>query len=193
MSCTVSFFGHRYIEGDIWEIDEKLREIIRILINRNCYVDFLVGADGDFDRIVSSAIKHEQKVYDDINSYHTLVLPYVRNEILDRNKNINSFYNSVEICEKSCDAHPKEAFKIRNRDMIDRSDLVIFYVNHTYGGAYQAMKYAAQHGRRIYNIGLLKKFKNFDLYNLQLDNIDNNKNEYDIEWSFLKEDYMDYK
>ncbi|MBQ3604379.1 MAG: hypothetical protein IJA02_11105 [Clostridia bacterium] len=189
MSCTVSFFGHRYIEGDIWEIDEKLREIIRILINRNCYVDFLVGADGDFDRIVSSAIKHEQKLYGEYNAYHTLVLPYVRKEILDRNTNVTSFYNDVEICEKSCNAHPKKAFEIRNRDMVDRSDLVIFYVNHEHGGAYEMMKYAVQHGRRIFNIGSLQVFKNFDIYNSLLDYIDDKKNEIDIEWSYLKEDY----
>lgn len=189
MSCTVSFFGHRYIEGDIWGIDEKLREIIRLLINRNDYIDFLVGADGDFDRIVSSAIRQEQKLYSDINTYHTLVLPYIKKEISERNTKITSFYNSVEVCEKSCNVHPKKAFEIRNRNMVDRSDLVIFYVNHEYGGAYETMKYAAQYKKRIFNIGTLQTFKNFDLYNSMLDYIDDKKNETDIEWSYFKEDY----
>lgn len=178
-TLTVSFFGHRYIDGDIWDIDEKLRNIIQLLINRSDYVEFLVGADGDFDRIVSSAIKHEQKLLDYPSASHTLFLPYIKTEFTDRHKCMNNFYDNIEICEKSCNAYPKDAFRIRNRDMIDRSDLVIFYVNRTCGGAYNAMKYAAKHGVKIINLGSLKSFENFDIYNN------------DITYSFEKSDQYD--
>ena len=171
MFCTVSFFGHRCIEDDIWGIDEKLREIVQLFINRSDYVEFLVGADGDFDRIVSSAIKHEQKALDSINACHILVLPYVRTEITDRHSGYKTFYNEIEICEKSCDAHPKDAFRIRNRDMVDRSNLVVFYVNTPYGGAYNAVKYAAKRGTKIFNIGSLNEFENFDIFNSDINYI----------------------
>ena len=64
--CTVSFFGHRHIEGDIWELDEKLREVVQLMINRNYCTECLVGTGGDFARIVSSAIRYEQKRYDEV-------------------------------------------------------------------------------------------------------------------------------
>lgn len=36
----------------------------------------------------------------------------------------------------------KAAHQSRNRNMVDRSDLVVFYVEHEYGGTWQTMKYA---------------------------------------------------
>lgn len=176
-TCTVSFFGHRLIEGDIWELDEKLREIVRLMINRNFYTEFLVGTGGDFDRIVSSAIRHEQKLFGDVQNAHVLVLPYIMPDYIERNMGLNGFYNDVEICEESCNAHPKAAYGIRNRAVIDRSDLVIFYVNRIYGGAYQAMKYALKTGKKIYNLGTLQNGRNFDLYNS------------DIHYAFEPEDF----
>ena len=177
--CTVSFFGHRYIEGDIWELDEKLREIVRLMINRNYYTEFLVSTGGDFDRIASSAIKHEQKLFIDVQNAHVLVLPYIMTDYVERNMGLNSFYNHIEICEASCNAHPKAAYGIRNRSVIDRSDLAFFYVNHNYGGAYQAMKYALKTGKKIYNLGTLYPEKNFDIYNSE------------IHYAFEPDDYSD--
>ena len=36
--------------------------------------------------------------------------------------------------------------------MIDRADLIVVYVNHLSGGAYQAMQYAEKKGKRILNL-----------------------------------------
>lgn len=177
--CTVSFFGHRLIEGDFWELDEKLREIVRLMINRNYYTEFLVSTGGDFDRIVSSAIKHEQKLFADVQNSLVLVLPYIMPDYIERNMGLNSFYNDIEICEESCNAHPKAAYGIRNRAVIDRSDLAVFYVNHAYGGAYQAMKYALKTGKKVYNLGTLQNDRNFDIYNSE------------IHYAFEPEDYSD--
>ena len=52
----------------------------------------------------------------------------------------------------STGSHPKAAYQIRNRSMVDRSDLVIFYVTHNSGGAYQTMQYAKSIGKTIINI-----------------------------------------
>ena len=100
-------------------------------------------------------------------------------DYVERNMGLNSFYNDIEICEESCNAHPKAAYGIRNRSVIDRSDLSVFYVNHNYGGAYQAMKYALKNGKKIYNLGSLHNNKNFDIYNSE------------IHYAFEPEDYSD--
>lgn len=177
--CTVSFFGHRYIEGDIWELDEKLREIVQLMINRNFCTECLVGTGGDFDRIASSAIRYEQKRFDEVKLLHVLVLPYLMTDYVERNMGLNSFYDDLEICEESCDVHPKAAYGVRNRSVIDRSDFIVFYVNRTCGGAYQAMKYALKKGKKIYNLGTLQNDKNFDIFNSE------------IHYAFDPEDYSD--
>ena len=42
--------------------------------------------------------------------------------------------------------------QIRNREMVDRSDLVIFCVERSSGGAYQTMKYAVKQEKNIINL-----------------------------------------
>ena len=56
---TVSFFGHRQISD--YCIFEELEALIKSLLNENEYVVFLVGRNGEFDKLVSSAIKKVQK------------------------------------------------------------------------------------------------------------------------------------
>ena len=56
---------------------------------------------------------------------------------------------SLPIMTKS---RSKRAYQIRNRQMVDRSDLVVFYVEHNSGGAYQTMRYAQERGKQIVNL-----------------------------------------
>ena len=50
------------------------------------------------------------------------------------------------------DAQHKAAHQARNRDMVDRSDLVVFYVEHEHGGAWQTMSYAVNQEKEIINL-----------------------------------------
>ena len=79
---TVSFFGHSHIE-DFYSIETQLDNLIRKLLAEKEYVDFLVGKNGDFDRIVSSAIRRVKRSYPDDNSCHILVLPYLSADYRD--------------------------------------------------------------------------------------------------------------
>ena len=42
-------------------------------------------------------------------------------------KFIEEYYNEIEISYTAAKAHPKSAFQMRNREMVDRADLVICY------------------------------------------------------------------
>lgn len=154
---TVSFFGHRYIDY-FYEIEQKLEEIIREIMKRHQALDFLVGRDGDFDQIVSSMIKRVKRNALDFNTSLVWVMPYPKAEYLNNKKSFEEYYDEIEICDESCDVHPKSAIQIRNRAMVDRSDLVIFYVEKNSGGAYRTMRYAKKSGKQIINI--------YDLINL---------------------------
>ena len=148
---TVSFFGHRYIErGTI--IEERLEKILKDIITQKEYIDFIIGREGDFDLLASAAIKRAIRSYGYGNTHFTLVLPYMKAEYLDNEKEYLDYYDEVDVCYESSTAHPKSAIQVRNRSMIDRSDLVVCCVQHKSGGAYHTLQYAEKQGKQIINI-----------------------------------------
>ena len=148
---TVSFFGHRYIERGL-KIEHRLDKLLHDLITQKEYVDFLIGRDGEFDILASAAIKRAIRSYGYGNTHFTLVLPYMKAEYRDNEKEFLEYYDEVEVCYESSKAHPKAAIQIRNRSMIERSDLVVCCVQHNSGRAYRALQYAEKQGKRIINI-----------------------------------------
>lgn len=148
---TVSFFGHRYIERGL-KIEHRLDKLLHDLIMQKEYIEFLIGRDGEFDIIASAAIKRAIRSYGYGNTHFTLVLPYMKAEYRDNEKEYLDYYDEVEVCYESSTAHPKSAIQVRNRSMIDRSDLVVCCVQHNTGGAYHTLQYAEKQGKRIINI-----------------------------------------
>ena len=145
---TVAFFGHRYIDNPL-KIEELLEEQIRKLIDENEYVEFLVGHNGDFDRCVSSAVLRVRKNYRDDNSSLVLMLPYATAEYLNNEEYFHRFYTDVEISYKASKAYPKSAIQIRNREMVDRADLVVCYIEENAGGAWKTIQYAIAKGKDV--------------------------------------------
>ena len=145
---TVAFFGHRYIDNPP-RVEELLEEQIRNLIDENEYVEFLVGRNGDFDRCVSSAVRRVRKNYRDDNSSLVLVLPYLTAEYLNNEQYFHDYYTDVEISYEASKAHPKSAIQIRNREMVDKADLVICYIQENRGGAWKTVQYAITKGKDI--------------------------------------------
>ena len=148
---TVSFFGHRIIENAL-KIEGRLEQLIQALLRDHEYVEFLVGRDGEFDQLVSSAISRCKREYRSDNSAHIWVLPYVTAEFRDNEESFRDYYDEIEVCEAATGCHYKNAHQTRNRAMVDRSDLVVFCIQHTSGGAWQPMKYAKKQGKPCINL-----------------------------------------
>ena len=148
---TVSFFGHRIIENAL-EIENRLEQLIRTLLREHEYIEFLVGRDGEFDQIVSSAIRRCKREYRSDNSSHIWILPYPTAEFRDHEASFRSYYDEIEVCEAAAGGHYKNAHQTRNRAMVDRSDLVVFCIQHEKGGAWQTMKYAKKQGKNYINL-----------------------------------------
>lgn len=72
---TVSFFGHREVERFSY-IDAQVFSLVRELIMTKEYVDFLIGRNGEFDQIVSSAINRVKRNCRDDNSGGCVVQIY---------------------------------------------------------------------------------------------------------------------
>ena len=147
---TVSFFGHRYIENP-FPIEKALEELIGSLLRSKEYVESLVGRNGDLDQFVSSTIRRCQREIRDNNSAHVWVLPYVTADYRDYEEDYRAYYDEIEVFS-SARSHYKAAYQARNRSMVDRSHLVVFFVERKEGGAYQTMRYAIQQGKDYINL-----------------------------------------
>ncbi len=144
---TVSLFGHRIMSEPI-KTEKALDDIVRELMRGRKCVEFLVGRNGDFDIMAASVIRCAKKDIDRGNTFLVLVQPYTTAGL----KKLEGYYDEIEVCSESYDAHYKNAFKVRNRSMVERSDLVVCCVEHESGGAYEAMKYAEKLGVKVINI-----------------------------------------
>ncbi len=148
---TVAFFGHRYIDNP-FKVEELLEEQIKKLINEKEYVDFLVGRNGEFDQCVSSTVLRIRKNVRDDNSSLVLMLPYPTAEYINNQNYFEDYYSDIEISYEASKAHPKSAIQIRNREMVDRADLIICYVEEKRGGAWQTIQYATTQEKIVINL-----------------------------------------
>ena len=141
---TVAFFGHRYIDNP-FRIADRLEEEIRRLLSEHEYV----GRDGEFDQFASSAVLRVRKQYRDDNSSLVLVLPY---EYLNNEESYHDYYSDVEISYAASKAHPKAAIQIRNREIVERADLILCCIEREKGGAWQTVRYAMKQGKDVINL-----------------------------------------
>ena len=102
--------------------------------------------------LVASTVRRCKRAVRDDNSALVLVLPYATAEYRNNEQSFHAYYDEIEICSESAEKHFKSAHQIRNRTMVDRSDLVVFCVEHNSGGAYQTLQYAKKANANIINL-----------------------------------------
>ena len=148
MHCfTVSLFGHRFIE-DLRRLDSQLVPWVKGLMQAKEHVVFLVGRNGEFDEYAASVIKRLQREVGAGKHELVLILPYAVSDL----EYYDVYYDSVIIPESLCGAHPKAAIALKNRWMVEHSDLVIAYAERKRGGAYTALKYAEKLKKKTVNL-----------------------------------------
>jgi len=148
---TVSFFGHRYLDDTIYAEQELEKQIRKLLLEKE-YVEFLVGRDGDFDILAASVIRRMKRTVRSDNSSLVWVLPYETADYRENREAYEEYFDVIEVCAASAGGHFKGAFQARNRAMVDRSNLVVFCIQHESGGAWQTMKYAKKQGIPYINL-----------------------------------------
>lgn len=148
---TVSFFGYRRILHP-FAVESALEKIVYDLLREYEFVEFLLGRDGEFDLLAASVIRRCKERFGGENSAMILVLPYMTAEYRDNEQAFLSYYDEVQVCEASAGAHYRAAHGLRNRWMVDRSEMVIACVQRQSGGAYRAMRYAQETEKRIISV-----------------------------------------
>ena len=134
----VTFCGHRDV-FDPEAVSAWLNVTIEGLIREGADC-FYLGGYGQFDALVAAAVRKQKERYLEIRS--VLVLPY-----LDRSFSASDYDETVY---PPLESVPKRyAISRRNEYMIDRSDVVIAFVTHNFGGAYKTLCYAQRKQKRI--------------------------------------------
>lgn len=133
MIKTVTFCGHRELSP---EEKSNLRERLYSEIERliqNGAEEFLLGGYGDFDFLSARVVKELKGKYPHIRS--VLVLAYLHQRY---NKEL---YDSTQYPPLETVPKPFAILK-RNQYMAEKSDVVISYVNVSFGGAIKTLEYA---------------------------------------------------
>ena len=134
--CT--FAGHAKIHNKE-EIREKIKkEIINLIQNEDVTI-FYSGGKGDFDLLCAYCLDEVKKDYPIIKSY--LILPYVQKKKDHSKEYLLNLFDEV-IYPNIEKIPPRLAILKRNEWMIDNSDFLIAYVEHSYGGAAKTLEYA---------------------------------------------------
>lgn len=134
----VTFCGH---SDEVYskEIREKIKYEIEILINQGADT-FLLGGYGEFDMLCAGIVKELKNKYQTIKS--VLVIPYLNV------KYDTDYYDYTEYPD--LEKVPKRfAILKRNEYMVNKSDIIIAYIKHEYGGAYKTFTFAKRKNKKI--------------------------------------------
>lgn len=148
---TVALFGHREM-GDPFRTEANLEAAVQQLLETKEYVEFLVGREGDFDLLAASVIRRVKRGQPSDNCCLTLVMPYLKADYLDNQDSYDVYYDEIDFSEAAVNAHFKAAIGIRNREMVDRADLVLCSIEREKGGAWTAVQYAKKTEKKVCNV-----------------------------------------
>lgn len=139
-ACT--FFGHRDCPDTV---KEKLREALTDLIEHHGVNLFYVGNQGNFDAIARSVLGELKKQYPHIDC--GVVLAY-----MPENKKESDLISDAIVPEGLEFVHPRYAISWRNEWMLKRSDYVITYITHDWGGANRYAQKAIRQRKSVINL-----------------------------------------
>lgn len=151
----ISFAGHSviYAKG---RVKELVKEQIRKNFMDDKHIVCYLGGYGDFDEICACACRELKREYAGIELVY--VTAYIGlseqakiKEMQNRGLYDTSIYPPIE------KAPLKFAITRRNEWMMANADLIIAYVDHSYGGAYQSLQVAKRRKKKIINICELLK------------------------------------
>ncbi len=138
MTCI--FFGHK---DTPYEIREDLKETLIGLIEKEGIDKFYVGNNGNFDKMVLAVLKELNEIYPQIS--YNVVYAYIPNN--GNEDHLHTLY------PEGIEAAPKKfAIDYRNKWMVKQADIVVAYINRSFGGAVKYVKQAERKGATIINL-----------------------------------------
>ena len=145
---NITFFGHSSFTPTR-EYEDKVLDFLEKKLG-DCTFDVYLGNNGAFDAFAYNCCKKYSPKHPNLSLIY--VTPYMTLDF--QKKYLNDYVKQYDgiIYPNIEDKPMRFAITYRNRFMIEKSDFVIVYVEHSWGGAYSAYKYALKKGKQIYNL-----------------------------------------
>lgn len=140
-------FGHRVM---LMDIEKPLRAVLERLVEERGARLFYTGGMGEFDELFARTVRSMKREFPSLRL--VLVAPYLT-ERLNMDKAIyEAQYDEILIPAELDSVHPKAAIGLRNRWMVDHSDIVVAALHRDFGGAAEAVRYAEKVGKEVMRI-----------------------------------------
>ena len=145
-SCC--FCGHRDVGGA--DVKKLIKAAVTELIENEEVTLFLLGNYGRFDAAAASVLKELKKEYPHIRS--ALVIPYITREIEAQKEYYASTYDEIIIAEIDENVPPSIKIIKSNEYTVKKSDYMVCFIDHKWGGAYRTYTYAKRRNLEIINL-----------------------------------------
>ena len=149
----ISFFGHAtFLRTE--EIEKRLLSVLQDQVG-DAPCEFFLGGYGGFDEFARTCCEKYKKEHPNVRL--VFVTPYItpeyqRNQLDYRKDSYDEIvYPPIE------DKPYRFAISYRNQWMVQQADLVITFVQSSFGGAYQSYCYAKRRNKTIINLGTLDR------------------------------------
>lgn len=144
----ITFCGHSQF-SQTEKIRQEIMNILEERVNGQC-IDMYLGGYGEFDIFAYECCKQYKEAH--LGASLILITPYItlqyQRSHLDSQKHLYDGIIYPDIEDKPLGF----AISYRNKYMVDKSDLIIAYVSHKWGGAYKMYEYAKKEGKEIINL-----------------------------------------
>ena len=161
-------FGHRVL---LMDVEKPLREALERLAVKQGVTVFYTGGMGEFDELFARTVRSMKQDCPSLRL--VLVMPYLTRKIAIGKSHPGAadggqiaratfdgpgrgwhegLYDEILIPAKLDGVYPKAAIGLRNRWMVDRSDIVIAALHRDFGGAAEAVRYAEKAGKEVVRI-----------------------------------------
>lgn len=130
-------FGHRVL---LMDVEKPLQAVLERLVAERGVRVFYTGGMGEFDELFARTVRSMKRDCPSLRL--VLVMPYLTERLNLDKSFLEAQYDEILIPAELDGIHPKAAIGLRNRWMVDRSDIVIAALHRDFGGAAEAVRYA---------------------------------------------------
>lgn len=149
MSKICSFAGHSQLSAKE-SIYEKLLTTVEALITSEGITEFWTGNYGDFDRLSAGAVRALKDKHPEIRL--VLVVPYLTADINESRDYYSESYDEIVIADMPASTPKRLGIIKANQYMVNNSEVLVCFIEHSFGGAAKTMEYAKKKGVRVVNL-----------------------------------------
>ena len=144
----ITFCGHRDFVKTA-KIEKTLIELLKFFAKDRETIHCYCGGYGNFDGFAAECVRKAKKDFENIRN--CLIIPYISPSFQEKIKYLKDYYDEI-IYSPLENIPSKYAIIKRNEWMIDKADLLIAYIKHSWGGAAKTLEYAKRKHAAIYKL-----------------------------------------